>query len=171
MIKCIRGGSYIFYSLINNVLGELLLVSDGKLLTGVYFVGQKNFPKIDALWAYSPDLDIFIITKIQLQEYFTGKRSCFDIQYSLVGSVLQKKVWIALSKILIGETISYKNIANIIKEPKAIRAVANAVANNKITIIIPCHRVIGSNGRLLGYAAGIEKQKNLLELEKQYYYK
>lgn len=151
------------------MLGDLLLVSDGKLLKGAYFVGQKNFPKIDALWVYNQDLEIFITTKIQLQEYFNGKRRSFDINYSLVGSLLQKKIWIALSKIPVGETISYKNIANIIKEPKAIQAVANAIANNKITIIIPCHRVIGSNGKLVGYAAGIDKKKNLLDLEKQYH--
>lgn len=73
---------------------------------------------------------------------------------------------VALSKIPIGETRTYKNISNIIKEPKAIRQVASAIANNKITIIIPCHRVIGSNGKLVGYAAGIDKKKSLLELEK-----
>lgn len=132
-------------------------------------MGQKNFPKIDTLCIHSPDLEIFITTKTQLQEYFHGKRNSFDINYSLAGSMLQKKVWIALSKISIGKTISYKNIANIINQPTAIRAVANAIANNKISIIIPCHRVIGSNGKLVGYAAGIDKKKSLLELEKKYY--
>lgn len=158
-----------FYSWANNFLGDLLLISDGKLLTGAYFVGQKNFPKIDALWIYNPDLKMFTTTTIQLEEYFNGKRRSFDINYSLAGSILQKKVWLTLSKIPIGKTISYKNIANIIKQPTAIRAVANAIANNKITIIIPCHRVIGSNGKLVGYAAGIDKKKNLLDLEQQYY--
>lgn len=155
-----------FYSFFNNIIGDILLVSDGKLLTGAYFVGQKNCPKIDTLWIHFPDLEIFITTKTQLQEYFNGKRSSFDINYHLTGSVLQKKVWMVLYKIAIGETRTYKNISNIIKAPKAIRPVANAIANNKITIIIPCHRVIGSNGKLVGYAAGIDKKKSLLELEK-----
>ena len=116
----------------------------------------------------APNLEVFTSTKIQLKEYLNGKRRSFDIRYRLTGATLQKKVWIALSKIAIGETVSYKNLANIIKEPKAIRAVANAVANNKIIILIPCHRVIGSNGKLVGYAPGIDKKETLLELEKQY---
>lgn len=142
-------------------------MSDGTLLTGVYFVGQKNFPKIDHLWIHSLNLEVFTNTQIKLQEYLKGKRRSFDLNYKLTGTRLKKEVWIALSKVHFGETISYKNLANTIKRPKAIRAIANAVANNQLTIIIPCHRVIGSNGKLVGYAAGIDKKEALLRLERQ----
>jgi len=159
-----------FYSFLNSLLGDILLVSNGKALTGTYFVGQKNFPDISITrWVNMPDLEIFTKTKTQLEGYFEGERKHFDIEYQLQGNTLQNKVWAALTKIPSGETISYKNIANIINEPKSIRHVANSVGNNPIIIIVPCHRVIGSNGKLTGYSAGLDRKKKLLELEKQYY--
>jgi len=159
-----------FYSFLNSLLGDVLLVSNGKALTGAYFVGQKNFPDINITrWVNTPDLEVFAKTKAQLAEYFKGERKHFDIEYQLQGNTLQNKVWAALIQIPSGETISYKNIANIINEPKSIRHVANSVGNNPIIIIVPCHRVIGSNGKLTGYSAGLDTKKKLLELEKQYY--
>lgn len=158
-----------FYSLANSFLGNILLVSDQKFLTGVYFLGQKNFPTINSNWLKTSDLEVFITTKAQLEEYLNGKRKIFNVKYQLQGTVLQKKVWAALTKIPAGKTISYKEVANIIKKPKAIRAVANAIANNKISLIIPCHRVIGSNGKLTGYAAGLHIKEKILAIEKQHY--
>lgn len=106
-------------------------------------------------------------TKRQLDEYFAGKRKAFDIQLCLVGTDFQHKVWNALRSIPYGSTKSYKDIAQCIGKPKAVRAVARAIGANAISILIPCHRVIGSNHSLTGYAGGLEAKRGLLGMETQ----
>lgn len=106
-------------------------------------------------------------TKRQLDEYFAGKRKAFDIQLCLVGTDFQHKVWNALRSIPYGSTKSYKDIAQCIGKPKAVRAVAGAIGANAISILIPCHRVIGSNHSLTGYAGGLETKRGLLGMETQ----
>lgn len=106
-------------------------------------------------------------TKRQLDEYFAGKRKAFDIQLCLVGTDFQHKVWNALRSIPYGSTKSYKDIAQCIGKPKAVRAVAGAIGANAISILIPCHRVIGSNHSLTGYAGGLETKRGLLGMEAQ----
>lgn len=106
-------------------------------------------------------------TKRQLDEYFAGKRKAFDIQLCLVGTDFQHKVWNALRSIPYGSTKSYKDIALCIDKPKAVRAVAGAIGANAISILIPCHRVIGSNHSLTGYAGGLEAKRGLLGMETQ----
>jgi O-6-methylguanine DNA methyltransferase len=105
----------------------------------------------------------------QLNEYFEGKRNVFDLPLAPEGTEFQKKVWNALKEIPFGETKSYGEIAKIIGNEKASRAVGMANNKNPIMIVIPCHRVIGSNGKLVGYAGGIEVKEILLNLEKNYY--
>lgn len=107
------------------------------------------------------------VTKRQLDEYFAGKRKAFDIQLCLVGTDFQHKVWNALRSIPYGSTKSYKDIALCIGKPKAVRAVAGAIGANAISILIPCHRVIGSNHSLTGYAGGLEAKRGLLGMETQ----
>ena len=102
----------------------------------------------------------------QLNEYFDGKRKNFDFPYSLEGTDFQKKVWKALLDIPYGETRSYKDIAISVGSPKGFRAVGMANNKNPISIAIPCHRVIGSNGSLIGYGGGLDMKTFLLELEK-----
>lgn len=102
----------------------------------------------------------------QLQEYFTGKRKTFDVQFSLKGTPFQMSVWQQLQSIPYGQTRTYKQIAEAIGSPKACRAVGMAIHNNPIAIIIPCHRVIGSNGKLTGYAGGLDLKQYLLNIEK-----
>lgn len=102
----------------------------------------------------------------QLDEYFTGTRKTFDFPYRLHGTPFQERVWAALLEIPYGETRSYKDIAEAIGCPKAFRAVGMANHANPIFIVIPCHRVIGTNGGLVGYGGGLEMKKALLELEK-----
>lgn len=104
-------------------------------------------------------------TKRQLDEYFAGKRKAFDIQLCLVGTDFQHKVWNALRSIPYGSTKSYKDIAQCIGKPKAVRAVAGAIGANAISILIPCHRVIGSDHSLTGYAGGLEAKRGLLGME------
>lgn len=104
--------------------------------------------------------------KEQLDEYFEGERKEFSIKYIYSGTEFQERVWKELLNVGYGTTISYKELAKRVGNPKAVRAVANAVGKNKIGIIIPCHRIIGSNGTLTGYAGGLENKKYLLEIEK-----
>lgn len=104
----------------------------------------------------------------QLKEYFDGKRKTFDLPLKLSGSEFYLKVWEALKSIPYGQTATYKDIAKLINNEKASRAVGLANNKNPISIIIPCHRVIGSNGKLVGYASGVENKQKLLELEKTY---
>ena len=103
----------------------------------------------------------------QLDEYFKGKRRNFDIPLDLVGTEFQKRAWLALLKIPYGSTTTYAKQAELLGKPSAVRAVANANGKNKISIILPCHRVIGTNGSLTGYGGGIERKKKLLEFEKR----
>ena len=145
----------------NTMLGEMTAVEEnGKLL-------QLSFGK--------PSTDVsakmektFIIEQTfnQLEEYFSGKRKTFSIPLVLKGTDFQMKVYKALCGIMYGETISYKQLAEKIGNPKACRAVGNANNKNPIAIIIPCHRVIGSNGDLVGYAGGVQIKQKLLEIEK-----
>ena len=109
--------------------------------------------------------DIIKQTKIQLKEYFNMTRKVFEIPLLLVGSTFQKSVWNELLKIPYGTTASYLELSKNIGNEKAVRAVANANGANAIGIIVPCHRIIGSNGKLTGYAGGLDKKKKLLELE------
>jgi len=104
----------------------------------------------------------------QLDEYFKGERQYFDIPLLMVGTEFQKSVWNALLQIPFGKTASYAEQAKRIGNEKAVRAVANANAANAISILIPCHRIIGSDGTLTGYAGGLDVKKKLLELEKKY---
>lgn len=110
--------------------------------------------------------DIIKETKAQLVQYFAGDRTEFDIPLLLVGSDFQKSVWNALLQIPYGETDTYLGLSKKLKNEKAIRAVASANGANCISIIIPCHRIIGSNGSLVGYAGGLNVKKKLLILEK-----
>ncbi|MDE1263444.1 MULTISPECIES: methylated-DNA--[protein]-cysteine S-methyltransferase [Vibrio] len=103
--------------------------------------------------------------KAQLQEYFLGERSVFDIPLLMVGTDFQKSVWNALAKVKYGETSTYRNLASLVENESAVRAVGNANGANALAIIIPCHRVIGSQGELVGYGGGLLLKKRLLELE------
>lgn len=111
--------------------------------------------------------DLIEETNRQLSQYFSGKRRYFDIPLLLEGTEFQKKVWMCLLKIGYGQTVSYKDVAQMIDCPKAYRAVGNANNKNNIMIIIPCHRVVGNNGSLIGYAGGLNIKKYLLDFEQK----
>jgi len=110
--------------------------------------------------------NLIINCKKELDEYFRGERKIFSIPFELNGTPFQKKVWEELLNIPYGETVSYKEVAKRIGNEKSVRAVANAIGKNKLVIIIPCHRVIGSNNSLTGFRLGIDKKRYLLDLEK-----
>ena len=112
--------------------------------------------------------ELLSMTTIQLDEYFHGKRTTFSLPFKLTGTPFQLAVWKELQNIPYGQTTSYKEIAQKINKPKAYRAVGMANNKNPLPIIIPCHRVIGSNGKLIGYAGGLKLKNYLLELEKSH---
>ncbi|MCK9159916.1 MAG: methylated-DNA--[protein]-cysteine S-methyltransferase [Bacteroidaceae bacterium] len=107
-------------------------------------------------------------TYAELEEYFKGERKVFDLPLNLIGTDFQKKVWSALCEIPYGETCSYKDIAVAVGKPNASRAVGMANHRNPIVIIVPCHRVVGANGSLVGYGGGLDRKKWLLDLEKNH---
>ena len=113
------------------------------------------------------DSDIIEKTRTELEEYFQGERKEFDVPIQMVGTDFQKSVWNALLKVPYGTTSSYLQLAKEINNAKAVRAVASANGANSMAIIIPCHRIIGSNGELVGYAGGLPIKKRLLTLEKK----
>lgn len=129
-------------------------------ITEITFVKEKD--DIEDVTTENP---LIKQCKKQLDDYFKGKLKRFNIKYEYSGTPFQEKVWKELLNIEYGTTISYKELAKRIGSPKSVRAVANAVGKNKIGIIIPCHRIIGSNGTLTGYAGGLENKKYLLEIE------
>lgn len=112
--------------------------------------------------------ELLSMATIQLDEYFQGKRTTFSLPFKLTGTPFQLAVWKELQNIPYGKTTSYKEIAQKINKPKAYRAVGMANNKNPLPIIIPCHRVIGSNGKLIGYASGLKLKNYLLELEKSH---
>lgn len=112
--------------------------------------------------------ELLSMATIQLDEYFQGKRTTFSLPFKLTGTLFQLAVWKELQNIPYGKTTSYKEIAQKINKPKAYRAVGMANNKNPLPIIIPCHRVIGSNGKLIGYAGGLKLKNYLLELEKSH---
>jgi methylated-DNA-[protein]-cysteine S-methyltransferase len=147
-------------------LGPLVLLGNGKYLTAIHH--QKK-PVADKATLLSGAKDAVLVkAKKQLEQYFLGKRAVFDVPHDAGGTLFQKKVWRALLKIPFGKTASYKDIAVMIGNPNASRAVGNANNKNPLCIVVPCHRVIGANGKLVGYAGGLSRKKILLNLERQY---
>ena len=105
------------------------------------------------------------LAKVQLNEFFAGKRKVFDVPLRFIGTDFQKGVWEQLQKIAFGKTATYLDLANAIGRPKSVRAVANANGANALSIFVPCHRIIGSDGGLVGYAGGLQAKRALLDLE------
>ena len=153
------------YTTFESPLGRVLLVSDGSALTGVYFSGQKYEPTPGPDWRSEADVKIFQDATRQLQEYFAGRRRAFNLPLRLQGTEFQRKVWNALLEIPFGKTVSYGKLAGQLERKEAVRAVGAAVGRNHLSVIVPCHRVIGSDGSLTGYAGGLERKRALLDLE------
>ena len=152
-------------------LGGIMLASDGTHLVGLWFDGQMYFARGLAKEHEEKNLPIFAETMRWLDVYFSGKRPDFTPSIRLRGTSFQKEVWEILLKIPYGKTMTYGDIADKIAKKKGIpkmsaQAVGGAVGHNPITLIVPCHRVVGANGNLIGYAGGVERKKCLLELEK-----
>ena len=153
----------VWFAELKSPLGKLTLESDGKALTRIRLPDEK--------WQADPEVsrvrkpELFAEAAAQLGAFFRGERNDFDLKLNPRGTDFQKKVWGLLCEIPRGATITYGELARRTGNPKASRAVGAANGKNPIPIVIPCHRVIGSNGNLTGYAGGLEAKKKLLEIE------
>ena len=146
---------------LDSPIGRLRLVSDGEHLVRIEFENQY-----DDNGAASEAADpVLQASATQLREYFAGKRREFDLPLAATGTAFQRSVWAALAAIPYGELRSYRDIAQSIAKPKAVRAVGAANGRNPLPIVVPCHRVIGSDGSLTGFAGGLAAKTCLLELE------
>jgi len=160
-----------FISDYNSPLGKIVLASDGENLIGLWFDEQKYFgsrllPPIE-----TRELPIFLTTKRWLDAYFAGENPDFVPPLRLIGTPFQQTVWQLLQKIPYGQTTTYGNLSREIckltnRQRMSAQAIGGAVGRNPISLIVPCHRVVGANGALIGYAGGIERKQFLLELER-----
>ena len=153
------------YTTVESPIGELLLAGrDGITLERLHMQAGRDGPlRIPQSWRR--DDDAFATARVQLREYFAGERREFDVPLELNGSNYQLRVWHALLQIPYGETTSYGELARQIGDPEGARSVGWANGSNPIAIIVPCHRVIGANGKLVGYGGGLENKRLLLDLE------
>jgi methylated-DNA-[protein]-cysteine S-methyltransferase len=146
-------------------LGPMTLAATACGLAGVWFDGQKHMPDSSA-WPQDPRHPLLLQAQQQLQEYFAGQRQHFTLPLDIQGGTpFQQSVWRALLEIPASTTLAYGALAQRIGKPAAVRAVAAAVGRNPISIVIPCHRVLGANGALTGYAGGLERKVALLQGE------
>ncbi len=155
--------SAIFYTTFGSPVGPLLLAGDSNALRLVSFESSKRSATPRPDW--EPDKAPFAEAIRQLQAYFRGELKEFDLPLAMEGTEFQLRVWNALRGIPYGKTISYAQLAERIGNPKAVRAVGLANGSNPIPIIVPCHRVIGSDGSLTGFGGGLSTKKKLLDLE------
>lgn len=150
------------HTLVDSPIGDLTLVAEDDHLVGLYLTGQRHLPRIDA-----PRSDRLLPrVKEQLTAYFAGQLQEFDVPIRLQGTAFQLQVWRALQAIPYGQTWSYGRIAEQIGRPTASRAVGLANGRNPISLVVPCHRVVGSDGKLVGYGGGLERKELLLALER-----
>ncbi|HBW19762.1 MAG: methylated-DNA--[protein]-cysteine S-methyltransferase [Streptosporangiaceae bacterium] len=153
---------------IDSPVGPLTLVAAGRSLTALYLADQRHAPGLAALGPPGdPAAEPFAAAAAQLAAYFAGQLSSFDLPLEPAGTPFQQRVWAALRDIPYGQTASYGQLAGRIGQPAASRAVGLANGRNPIAIIIPCHRVIGSDGSLTGYGGGLERKRYLLDLERR----
>jgi methylated-DNA-[protein]-cysteine S-methyltransferase len=143
----------------------MTLAATDRGLSGIWFDGQKHKPDSSA-WPEQTEHPVLLQTQAQLREYFAGRRLQFSLPLDLAqGTAFQQQVWLGLLEIPAGQTISYGTLGARMGRAAAVRAVGAAVGRNPISIVVPCHRVLGANGALTGYAGGLERKLALLRLE------
>ena len=147
-------------------LGRYILAADGEAITGIWREGQQHFPSAARLGESAADDDAVLARAgEQLLAYLRGEREHFDLPIAPVGTSFQQRVWERLRQIPRGETTTYGHIARDLGAPRAAQAVGAAVGANPISIVVPCHRVLGASGAITGYAGGLETKRALLALE------
>lgn len=154
-----------YYTTMDSPVGQILLTSNGNALTGLFMNRHKHGPTIEEGWVEADSTAPLTEARRQLTEYFAGERTTFDLPLALEGTEFQQRVWQELTKIGYGETLSYGELASRLGNPNASRAVGLANGRNPISIIVPCHRVVGANGKLTGYGGGLPNKEILLTHE------
>ncbi|WP_433268026.1 methylated-DNA--[protein]-cysteine S-methyltransferase [Actinosynnema sp. CS-041913] len=153
------------HTTVDSPVGPLTLVATDGGLSGLYMTDQRYRPADDS---FGPaDASLFGDVIVQLEEYFAGRRTEFELPLDLLGTPFQRAVWTALCSIPYGETVTYGELASTLGRPTAARAVGMANGRNPIGIIVPCHRVVGSTGDLTGYGGGLGRKRQLLDFESQ----
>jgi len=151
-------------------IDELVLVAESGELVGLYMRIHKGEDPVRIGWKEDPSDPVLHRTASELREYFAGERRAFEVPYRLVGTEFQQRVWERLAAIPYGTTKSYRDIAYELGDPNATRAVGRANGANPISIIVPCHRVIAADGTLGGYGGGLDRKRQLLDLENRVAY-
>ena len=146
-------------------LGPMYATAKHGAVTGVYFEGGRHAPRIDPAWTESPGDPALAACAAQLVEYLEGRRNRFDLRLAAKGTPFQQAVWREIARIPAGATVSYAELARRAGFPGAARAAGAATGRNPLSIVVPCHRVVGSAGALTGYAGGLERKARLLALE------
>jgi methylated-DNA-[protein]-cysteine S-methyltransferase len=154
-----------YYDLYESPQGQMLLVANDAGLSGVYFDSQKYLPQVGQEWRRDAGHASLRRAKRELAEYFGGERKRFETELAPEGTPFQQAVWKAISAVGFGKTITYSELALHAGFPGSARAAGAATGRNPISIIVPCHRIVGSNGSLTGYAGGLDRKRALLALE------
>lgn len=154
------------YARFDTPLGALLATAAGDTLTGLYFEGQRYAPNIAPDWREDPGHAPLRECAAQIADYFEGKRRRFDLSTGPHGTPFQQRVWREIARIGYGETITYAELARRAGAPGSARAAGAATGRNPLSIVVPCHRVVGASGALTGYAGGIERKARLIALER-----
>lgn len=153
------------YARIDGPLGRVLLLADEDALTGLHFEGSRHVPAVRAAWTESPRHPVLVAAAAQLAQWCAGTRSAFDLPLRLHGTPFQHAVWKAIAGIPPGATTSYAALAAASGRPRAVRAAGAATGRNPVSIMVPCHRVMGAGGAITGYAGGLERKRALLAFE------
>jgi methylated-DNA-[protein]-cysteine S-methyltransferase len=154
-----------YYAIIKSPVDDLLLVADDSALTGVYFGTPKHISAAMKGWTLDPRNPLLQQAEKELQEYFSEKRKVFSLPLRFTGTDFQKRVWQEIAAIPYAETISYSELSKRAGAPDAIRAAGTATGRNPISIVVPCHRVMGKNGDMCGFGGGLDRKRFLLNLE------
>ena len=155
----------VHFDFVDSPLGRLRLTAVREGLTSIAFDGDRHAPPQDAAWVRDPAFAPLRRAAAQLAAYFVGDRKAFDLPLSPGGTPFQRAVWKAISTVPAGETISYAELARRAGQPGSARAVGAATGRNPLAIVVPCHRIVGSDGSLTGYAGGLDRKRALLALE------
>ncbi len=153
------------YDICQSPIGQLTIASDGEHITELHIEGDRYFTAVPRDWARNTQHPLLQRTRQQLAEYFAGTRSTFDLPLRPHGTAFQRQVWQLIDTIPKGQTKTYLAIARAIGRPRAARAVGSAVGRNPLCLLVPCHRVLASDGSLGGFVAGIERKQHLLAFE------
>ena len=154
------------YAEFDTPLGRIFAIAEDDKVTGIHFKGGRHAPQISKAWENAPKHPALRECARQLIDYFAGKRRSFDLASMSKGTEFQRRVWKEIARIPYGETITYAELARRAGAPGSARAAGAATGRNPLSIMVPCHRVVGSGGSLTGYAGGLDRKARLLALEK-----